>query len=190
MLKEIPGIPSFQLAIHPSDIFFFGLREDLLCLFDGAKLKEEDKIWFARKYPDRAVVTLSRFVPEQYLWYGFLRKFISEAVLPEDSEDLSEQAVALTEKTFASNLIILDNRRIGLKSLKNSVFRKDNIPENCYSYDDWRCLYLFYCRNLKFPYVIFHMKSACKNSGYQVKKSVTDFYFFLKGKIRLKGIFL
>lgn len=187
--------PNYRLSIHPSDFFYFGLTEDILSIFESEPITEEDKIYFAHKYRDRVAAVLSRFVPEQFMWRGFLKKFIPEKYLPADLEDVSRQAILITEKTIASNLVILSKEQIGLKALKNSVFQQSQGLSNCYSHRDWYALYLNYCCQYRLSFHFFLMKCVKRNAVIKVRErlnieqNLQSLFWTLKPKFqqKLKG---
>ena len=134
-------------ALHPSDIFFFGQTEDLLDLFSIPLTSEEDKFYFADRLMDAGIL-LARFVPEQYLWYYWLRKHLQDDLLQDvDRTSMTPELITLTEATFASNLILLSNHQIGLVCAKPEVFAPYKLPENCMEHVEWECLYRYYCEN-------------------------------------------
>ncbi len=150
-------------ALHPADFFFFGLTQDLIDLFDIPPIPDDDRIYFANKYPERFEYALPRFSPEQCLWISFLKKHLHDDVaLPKDREDTSSRAIFLTEITFAANLIILSNEQIGIKCAKNSVYQNSQGGNNCFNHFDWLCLYHWYCkRNILF-YALYILKVSGK----------------------------
>lgn len=130
---------------HPGDWFFFGLREDLLALWDIPLAPEpETSRWFAdrgRPEPDIYPHLLHRYFPEQYLWLCLLRK--QGAVTLEHQWDLTGQNLEQTERSFANNLIFLEPQRIGIRSLKHGI-RLDDWAA-VYSHGEWQRLYRRYC---------------------------------------------
>lgn len=130
---------------HPGDWFFFGLRDDLLLLWDIPLAPEpETSRWFAerpRPQPDVYPHLLHRYFPEQYVWLSLLRRY-GEYNL-EHQWDLTEQNLEETEHSFANNLIFLDPVKIAIRSLKHKL-TLDNWGA-IYGHSEWERLYRRYC---------------------------------------------
>jgi hypothetical protein len=169
---------NFRLPFHPSDFFFFGLREDLITLFSLDLIyNDKDKKYFAM-YPQKqketySKIELSRFVPEQFLWIGFIKKYI--CINCNHREHITSENIELTEKTFANNLILLEKEKLGIESLKANLFNQAD-PENCFSFDEWFACYLKYCHNDNRLFRKYLKDVRDKNSLLKIK--------FLKTKIR------
>ena len=130
---------------HPSDWLFFGLRDDMLRLWDIPLAPEpETSRWFEhrpRPVPDVAISNLCRYVAEQYIWVSCLRKY--GPLRFDHCHDLSNDAAELTELTFANNLVLLEPRQLQIRFLKYRVARRDWCT--LYSHADWRSMYHAYC---------------------------------------------
>jgi hypothetical protein len=92
------------MAYHPSDLWYFGRRQDMLNLWDSPPPPEpEFSRWF--EYHPRPRLSraqypyldyLHRFTPEQYVWLSFLRK---HGEYPgNDWTDLRPEVVRSTEQ--------------------------------------------------------------------------------------------
>jgi hypothetical protein len=135
----------FPFPYHPSDWFFFGLRDDILAIWDIPLAPDQE---ISRWYDNRArpVVDLfphlqSRYCPEQYVWISFLKKHLDVDV--DYIWDCSKNKIEQTEKIFANNLIFLEPGRIGIKSLKHRL--KLDEWAGVYSFGEWERLYRKYC---------------------------------------------
>jgi hypothetical protein len=130
---------------HPGDWFFFGLRDDLLELWDIPLAPEpQTSRWFAdraRPQPDWYPHLLHRYFPEQYLWLSLLRRHA--AVSLEHPWDLTEQNLEQTERSFANNLILLEPEQIGIRSLKHRL--RLDAWATLYSHGEWERLYRRHC---------------------------------------------
>jgi hypothetical protein len=133
---------------HPSDWFMFGLRQDLLLLWDiECETEPEGAYWFrSRPLPCGQGDTdeTRRYYPEQYLWKTLMAKF---GELEFDHFcDASSRNIQLTQLTFANNLIILDLDQFPLSMQKRM---HSNPPRqwrfSCYSHREWLRLYRHYC---------------------------------------------
>lgn len=151
----------YHYALNPSGYFYFGLKDDLIDLYDVPSIPEEDKTYFARKYPTQYVDRLPRYTAEQYLWMGFLRKHIDDdTVFPKDSEDNRKEIRAFSEASFAANLILLSNEQIGIRYTNSSIISQYNKQKDCLSHKDWRSLYERYSCGKHIRYLIFRGRTA------------------------------
>ena len=112
----------FPLPFHPSDFFFFGLREDLMDYFSHCTVldKKQGCDWHY-KLPDRKPYRseTGRYTAEQELclswlhWHGIQPNY-------EDFSDWSEEITELSYKILFNNFIFLNPKSIGLGSTKHS----------------------------------------------------------------------
>jgi hypothetical protein len=133
------------LPLCPSDWFHFGLRNDVLTLWD-VPLDHGHQIaqYFdtrPRPTPDRMRSFRYRYTPEQYVWLHCLRKF--EPVDLEHLGDARPEMKRLTELTFANNLVLADEGRLGVWFHKY----RHSASATCgyMTYDEWKVLYRTYC---------------------------------------------
>ncbi|MCI8285824.1 MAG: hypothetical protein HFE90_11335 [Firmicutes bacterium] len=163
-----------QLVAHPSDFFFFGLKSDVLRLYNMDLICEEDKIWFARKYPNNYVNDLPRFVPEQFLWVNFLSKYINNInMLPKDKEDIRSDIIKFSEKNLAANLILLSPIQLGI-TCNRDIF-SEAMPETCFTHWDWKQLYFYYCKNNILHYLIYIIKVTLINIKKHIQNPLKKF---------------
>lgn len=155
-----------RLVLHPSDFFFFGYKDDLIDLFDIPLMTRAEQLWFTNK-KDEMAGELPAFPPEEYLWVKFLEKNLHDPeVLPADSEEKTPELIKLTEVTFASNLLILGHKEIGLKCGKGALQDKLNrFGKNCFRHWSWLALYRYYCRHLADLYVVYRVWHFCDDAG-------------------------
>ena len=152
-------------AYHPSDIFFFGYTKDLVRLFDVPLFSKEDEEYMMWKYYPNNSISTFRYDAESYLWMNLVNKGISFKA-PDDLEKYTREDIDRSEATFAANLIILSNDDIGLKTLSNSIYRKEAVPQNCYTHEDWEKLYAFYCCNDAKEYIKYLLLIFVKNLSF------------------------
>jgi hypothetical protein len=130
----------------PSDWVCFGLKEDLLTIWDIPLAKEpEFSRWFEthpRPIPDYYPDELCKMASEQYVWTGFIKKFIN--IDFEHTWDVSDNNRLLTDKIFANNSIILDLSKWQLESIKYKKIRTVDWV-SFYSHNEWELLYKKYC---------------------------------------------
>lgn len=133
-----------KYAFHPSDWWHFGLREDVLNLWELPLAGPELARWYETR-PAPATQTepwlLYRYTGEQYFWLQFLRK---HGDVPfEHKTDWTRGAIALSELTLANNLVMAELTQLDL------AFPKYPMPllewYTCYTHGDWERLYQRYC---------------------------------------------
>lgn len=132
---------------HPGDWVFFGLREDILKIWDIPLLPEpESSKWFYNHELTEQQKTLTpyshfrcRYCPEQYIWSTFLKKYMNFNF--DNLFDITEENIELTNISFANNLVIISDKDYGIKFVKWDTKYEDNI----YYFMDWLELYKKYC---------------------------------------------
>lgn len=129
-------INQFRMPYCVSDFFFFGLKEDLLTIFDGKLVSEKIDKEFFRIYPKRKKElkyknALCRFMPEQFIIINFAKKFLNELHC-DHRDDCNIKGISLSEKIIINNFILVDKLDLSIVSLKTNLFTKGQ-PENCYS---------------------------------------------------------
>ena len=141
---------------HPSDWFYFGLREDLLRIFEVPLCPEpETSRYFEtrirpRPKMDSWVPALCRYTSEQYIWIAFLKNYIEFNF--DHCFDIGNGNIELSERLFANNVIMLEAHDIAYTSLKHKNLRQRFDLSLMYSHQEWFALYARYCegRNLRF----------------------------------------
>ncbi len=112
----------WESPMCPSDWCSFGLKSDMLNLWDIDFPTHEEEEWFKR-HPKPKIVSdiypslVSRFNPEQFIWIGFVKKHVKE-LHSDHMFDVNPQSITETLKSFANNLIVLSLCQFGLKPLK------------------------------------------------------------------------
>lgn len=164
MFSRVPaGIPAWPY--HPGDWFFFGETADLLDLWDIPLAPEpETTHWFVdrpRPLRDDLPNSMHRYEPEQYIWLSFLRKHFDVACA--HRWDFNRDTVLGTERTLASNLILISPQQAGVHLVKYAPLVKPQAlatteglkrlfawliygAGSCYSHRGWRYLYERHCR--------------------------------------------
>jgi hypothetical protein len=139
---------------HPSDWFYFGLKDDLLRIFDIPLCVEPEtsRYFESRKRPrptlDSWVPALCRYTAEQYIWVAFLKKFIDLKF--EHCFDICDGNIELSEIIFANNVIMLEAHKIRYKSLKHKDLRKSFDLSLMYTHNEWHNLYIKHCGDKKY----------------------------------------
>jgi hypothetical protein len=137
---------SLVLPHHPCDWIYAGLSDDLNKIWD---IDLMPKSWF-RHYANNPWPQdqwhernyLSLFRPESYIWSTFLRN--EKQIKFNSSFDNSDDNLSISEKFIALNLMIENNHKIGIKSLKNKISIITLIPS--YTRKEWENLTLQYNR--------------------------------------------
>lgn len=157
---------------HPSDWIFFGLKEDVLNIFDIPLADERNLTTYFERNPltpyhtegphDKNFInnlpfettfnfnkygdpSRYQYSPEQYIWSTFLRKYIDLNF--EHIFDITEENTRLSELSFANNLIIMDCKTFNATSLKYQTNLKYDVVVRSYDFYDWQILYKKYCDN-------------------------------------------
>ncbi|PIP82768.1 MAG: hypothetical protein CO113_03415 [Elusimicrobia bacterium CG_4_9_14_3_um_filter_62_55] len=137
---------SFQLPYHPCDWFYFGLKADLVDIFDiPLFIEPEFTHWFkTRKYPKNHpnFDNTARYAQESYIWYSFCKKRLN--IEFDHLCDTSHNNVEISEKTFANNLVVLTPSQLGIVSLKYEPNYANSW--HMYTFTEWKRLYNKYCR--------------------------------------------
>ena len=141
---------------HPSDWFFFGLREDLIDVFNSPLCPEPQTSRFFETHK-RPIVKYENWVPalcqysaEQYIWVAFLRRHIRLEF--EHSVDIEHGNLEKSEHIFANNTVLLDAIDIGYNSYKHNNIHTHYEMFSMYSHFEWLKLYKKYCdKNYKLP---------------------------------------
>lgn len=151
----------FPYPFHVGDIFFFGLTEDLVTLWDAPLEPSEHYTWFAshpRPPGELAEECDQRYAPEQYLWITMLRKF-GTVDCCDHQHDLNERSGKLTELTFVNNLILCEPNQLGYEWPGRVVVEHDWI--SIYGHAEWKALYTRLCLR-RFAWVGWDMDTVRK----------------------------
>lgn len=134
-----------QLPYHPCDWFYFGLKKDLINIFDiPLFLEPEYTHWFkTREYPSNHpnFSSTSRYTAESYIWYSYCKKYLS--INFDHLCDVSNDNIVISENIFANNLIVLNPQQLGIISLKKKL--SHSYQYNMYTFKEWLMLYNKYC---------------------------------------------
>ena len=120
------------------DWFWAGRTEDLLDIWDIRLMPEE---WF-RYFGEQEVLAkhnskyLSKYFPESYITSTFIRK--KRELEFENSFDVSQNNIELSEDIIANNFIIKSNWQLGIQSQKHRKPLRALIP--MYTFTDWKKL--------------------------------------------------
>jgi hypothetical protein len=136
--------PRIMFPFHPSDIAFFGLRMDLINLFEVPFMIQEDAV--AAHRPDLNI-RQCKYTPEQHLWVNCLRKNGKEVHCDHQS-DSSPKNTGDTERFMVSNFIHLDYGQFNLIAPKRlRSFAADNVFHDVVTHIEWQRLYKQYLDN-------------------------------------------
>lgn len=157
----------WESPMCPSDWCSFGLREDMLSLWNIDFPTEEEQQWF--KYHQRPLSVqyyydplISRFNPEQFIWIGFVKKFVKN-LHAQHMFDINERSIFETLSSFANNLIILSERQYGIKFLK--AHRKNGDRWHIITHNDFLKIYNEYANaRAKIPVIDFQRLGALKST--------------------------
>jgi hypothetical protein len=144
-----PNPHRYTLPYHPSDWFYFGLKDDLINIFDIPLCPEpETSRWFEyHSIPElNDEPYLCRYRTEQYIWYSFLKKHLSFEF--EHAFDISNGNIERSEHIFANNSVLVDPVNLGYRSYRYpNLLDGRNIGSFSpyYYYYEWLKLYKKYC---------------------------------------------
>ena len=137
---------------HICDWLYFGLTSDLISIWNIKLCTEDEARWFEEhlkplNHPFESF--LSRYQAEQFIWYSFVRKYIT--INLDNCCDLSEYNLAVSEHIIANNIIILSCRQLGINSFKYPDINHSHAHlYQMYSYVEWIHLYNRYCKDCIF----------------------------------------
>lgn len=129
-----------------NDWFAFGLREDLLLIWD-VPLMEETNL----RVRDGAKLASweDNIVAEMHIWSKFLQKSPYYHDLHFHSMyDLNNTNKTYSEKSIADNLVLYTADLLAVDSYKfpgKNYVRRDFMRFTCYTHTDWKVLYNKYC---------------------------------------------
>ena len=106
---------------HPSDIFAFGLKEDISLLFCSAPLMTDEELSFwAHKYPTRNPYPGNtwRWSPEQTFFIAAVKTKFPDVHF-DDWTDFEKSDYILSEHLILNNFVFLDPCQIALNSKKH-----------------------------------------------------------------------
>ena len=118
-------------CFHPSDWVYFGLREDVLDLWELPLQSDE---------------VLHALRAEQVLWVAFLQKH--GAIEFNDYEEKSPELLRLSELTIANNLVLLNMAQWQAVAMRK---RAEKFRASLYSAGEWVRLYNAYCGGKERP---------------------------------------
>lgn len=131
------------LSFSPCDYLSAGLTEDVLKLWSGDMMSDDEAVYFdGRRVPVEPPSPylpeglLARFTAEGHIWRDLFKD--SEIELPEDYTDTRPEVIQSSIKTFVANLIPLGQSHIGLDSPKHPRGFDFARVSYCYTYLDWK----------------------------------------------------
>jgi hypothetical protein len=162
------------LAFHPSDWFHFGLRADLLKLWDvPLALEPETSRWFEHRSREQHVGIghfTWRFAAEQIIWLGCLRKHSGVEVDIDHLVDVRGDTIRNSELSIANNFVLLPPRRLRVAYLKRGRGGlRDHLRLATYTHGEWLRLYQRYCDESLSPPLL-DVRSLFKNGVDRVYK--------------------
>jgi len=121
MVSRDPRI--WESPMCPSDWCSFGLKDDMLTLWDAPLPTREEEDWFLNKEKPHSVnicypALQARYNPEQTIWTSFVKKFTP--VHADHMFDINPQSINETLRSFANNLIIISEKQFGIRFLKKN----------------------------------------------------------------------
>ncbi len=175
------------LPFHFSDWFYFGLKKDLLKIFNQNYMSKENMdvpLWFLNKRKPKYFFNnyMSRYRTEQHITKNFLQKYINLKLNHGYEHNIKN--IMLTEKILSNNFVILNPSQISIKSLKHPNFLKNNdliyFNEKITNHK-WQKLYKKYCSQ-DFKINSIEMSSIVKTILWTIKSPKQAIYRFIMYK--------
>jgi hypothetical protein len=130
----------------PSDWFHFGLREDLIFLWDIPLIPALSPEEADTKNPQRMIRDIHCYSAEQYIWVSCLRKHRDFSF--RHSRDLTADTLDLNDRSIANNLVLLEPEQIPLVCRKYADKSLPTYSQRLnYTHAEWCALYEAVCCN-------------------------------------------
>ena len=128
-----------KLPFHPCDWIYAGNTKDLIQVFEIPQMPQSWIRYFQDRphpenWPEKSY--LSRFPAESYIWSSYLKKELE--IDFKHGSDISGANTTISEQTFASELIVVPLRLLGLKSSKHQI--SEHKLRSMYSYSEYRAI--------------------------------------------------
>lgn len=112
-----PHAQNLGFVQHPADIFHFGLKEDLLKLWNSKPMPQAVYNYFNEGHHEQNPCCFaSQYIIEQYLWVSLLERSNKKSCVPCYYLESSSRLIELTDRFFVSNFLIFDETKLGIKS--------------------------------------------------------------------------
>lgn len=133
------------VSFHPSDWIMFGRTEDLKVYYATELQAENEILWFNHNLKRNAIFghMLSRYTPEQYLCYQYLKRF--KKIQFQNYYDNTATNIQETERFFAENMVILDYHKQLQITFEKYNPNRYNEAFSLIHHKDWKILFDHYC---------------------------------------------
>lgn len=133
------------VPFHPSDWMMFGLTKDLKQYYNSELQDKSEILWFSRLPKSNLIFShmTSRYTPEQYLCFQYLKRF--QTISFQNYYDASLKNIRETERFLAENMVILD---YGTQlEITFEKYHPNRYKEACslLHHKDWIKLFEHYC---------------------------------------------
>lgn len=166
-----------KLLHHPSDQVFAGKTSDLCRIWDCPTYPLEYIRWFSDHELPLAAQhggSLVRYRFEAWLWYNFVKPHSKNQF--NNSYDFNSELLNESQAFLSNNLMIVNLRMAGVKSLKNSSPALSS-KVKMYTYNDWVTLSRQY--GIKSKYSFFDFETILVSfARYILKKTGNTKYVF------------
>lgn len=122
-----------------SDWFYYGLKEDIINIYDIPLIKETE---LKGQVVDGYYRWEDNIIAEQYILVSFLRKY--RDIKFKFMWDLSNNAIEVSEKLIANNFLLLTSKLAQVNSFKDpnkKYVMKGFQSLDCYTHNEWKVLY-------------------------------------------------
>lgn len=134
----------FPFCFYLCDWFFFGLKDDVFNMWNIPLVKEED---LKLSKLDGRYYMVDNFGNEQYMWLGFLKKFMDISI--RNGYDLNRELLRQSEESYGNCCIFLTAKKAGVYSqkVKNTGYGDATWKSNAglYTINDWKRMYNEHC---------------------------------------------
>lgn len=119
----------FPMPYHPSDIFLFGMTNDVKDFFCGTAIEPADE-QYHYKFPDRKCYSnmTGKYAPEQYYCIEWIKRH-GEKINFDDFTCWTMDKLIHSDKILFNNFIFLNPNQIGLRSSKHDFAMKNYIND-------------------------------------------------------------
>jgi len=138
-----------RVLFHPSDFIYFGLRHDVLNIWEIPLMTPAEADWFAQGTPRWAVPDMkNRHFPEDFIWTTFLRKNGCQNI-SQSWADFNDELLRASQLSIVNNLLLLNQQQYGFYCFKYPVVESGYCWGEPFTHyftnRDWQLLYQQYC---------------------------------------------
>lgn len=202
-----PKVTNLPLPHHPSDLFFFGLTEDINLIYDGRFISKDLANYYLNHNEYNPALFNHLYTPEQFLWLQLLDKLNITYKKPKNYFEINERIAQETLYLFSSNFIVLDQPHLGFKSKFDKKFKykdkKTRFLTTKHFLDFYKYIFgsskklehlcrsekVFYDYNCSLTSISKHMKILFKYLGFPIEILVMIYYCLLTLFLKIRLLY-